>query len=130
MTQKTTQFYKRILLLDGIFFLIAIVIYLLFSPIHAYALLTAIVATTLNTFTGFYYIQKYINASTADFNTYIYGSTFVRLLGMMVVIALVLLLSNFPQITFILGLFISYIYKSVLEIIFIHKNSTQRHEKS
>lgn len=130
MTQKATQFYKRILLLDCLSLLIAAALYFFLSPIHAYALLTAIGATTLNTFTGFYYIQKYMNASTEDFNSYVYGSTFARLLGMMIVIALVLLFSNFPQITFILSLFISYIYKSVLEIIFIHKNSTQRHEKS
>lgn len=127
---NSSGFYKKIIFTDLIALLLAIVLYILLAPIHAYSLITASLITTLNTGIGFYFIQKYLHASTEEFNSYVYGSTFGRLIGMMVVIGTVLLFTNFPQITFILSLFISYIYKSVLEIIFIHKNSTQRHEKS
>jgi O-antigen/teichoic acid export membrane protein len=130
MTSQSRAFYLKILWTDVIVILIAAVIYLYVAPIHAYAMVSATVITTINTLIGFYFIQKYIHASTEDFNSYVYGSTFGRMIGMMIVIGAILLFSNFPQITFILSLFISYIYKSVLEIIFIHKNSTQRHEKS
>ncbi len=127
---KYSGFYKNVLISDVVACFIAIILVIRFTPAHAYALVTASVITTFNTAIGFYFIQKYINATAEQFNSYIYGSTFGRLLGMMIVIGFVLLFSNFPQITFVLSLFVSYIYKSVLEIIFIHKNSTQRHEKS
>lgn len=130
MEQKTKSFYSKILLTDFFAVVVAVVLYYQLGLDHAYALISASIITSLNTGIGFYFIQKYINASTEDFNSYVYGSTFGRMIGMMVVIGVILLFSNFPQITFILSLFISYIYKSVLEIIFIHKNSTQRHEKS
>lgn len=127
---KSSGFYRKILFTDFIAIIIGIVLYFQMEPVHSYSLITASFITTINAAIGFYFIQKYINSSTEDFNSYVYGSTFGRMIGMMVVIGIVLLFSNFPQITFILSLFISYIYKSVLEIIFIHKNSTQRHEKS
>lgn len=130
MILRASSFYARILISDLVALLFCVVVYINLAPLHAYAILVSTVATTLNAIIGFYYIRKYLHASTEDFNSYIYGSTFGRLLGMMLVIGLILLYSNFPQITFILSLFISYIYKSVLEIIFIHKNYTQRHEKS
>lgn len=127
---RPSGFYKTILLTDFLVLIIAVLIYNFWAPVHAYALIAATLITTLNAGIGFYFIFKYLNASTEEFNSYVYGSTFGRLIAMMVVIGIVLVFSNFPQITFILSLFISYIYKSVLEIIFIHKNSTQRHEKS
>lgn len=123
-------FYKKILLTDFLVLVIAVAVYILWVPVHAFALILASLITTLNAGIGFYFIQKYLYASTKEFNSYVYGSTLGRLIGMMVAIGSVLLFSNFPQITFILSLFISYIYKSVLEIIFIHKNSTQRQVKS
>jgi len=127
---RPSEFYRKILLTDILAIILAGILYYFWVPIHSYALVVASVITSLNAGVGFYFIQKYIHASTEEFNSYVYGSTFGRMIAMMVAIGIVLLFSNFPQITFILSLFISYIYKSVLEIIFIHKNSTQRHEKS
>lgn len=127
---RPSGFYRKILLTDIVAIILGVLMYFYYAPVHAYALFTATLITSLNAGIGFYFIQKYIHAPTEEFNSYVYGSTFGRLIATMVAIGIVLLFSNFPQITFILSLFISYIYKSVLEIIFIHKNSTQRHEKS
>jgi hypothetical protein len=124
------SFYRKILLADVLLLPVVGMLYYYFDGSHVLAAVSAMAITSLNAVVGYYYIKKYLNASSELFNSYVYGSAFGRLLGMMVVIGVILLYTNFPQITFILSLFISYIYKSVLEIIFIHKNSTQRHKKS
>jgi hypothetical protein len=120
-------FTKWIFIIDVLLLSIAAVFYyLLPDPIHFYSMLTSIVITSLNAITGFYLIDKFFHASMSQFMSIVFGSMFFRLMALGVFIIMILLFSNFPQITFIVSLFISYICKSVLEIIFINKKSIQK----
>lgn len=120
-------FTKWILIIDAIlFFLAGVLYYLLLDPIHFYAISTSIGITTLNAISGFYLIDKFFHASMSQFMSIVFGSMFFRLMVLGAFIIMILLFGNFPQITFIVSLFISYICKSVLEIIFINKKSIQK----
>lgn len=100
---------------------------IIYGGSHGIALSTSLLLTTVNVWIGYYFTVHYLHADMNSFVSMVYGSMFLRLAGLCAAILLLLIFSNFPQITFILSLFISYIYKSVLEIIFINKISTQRH---
>jgi hypothetical protein len=120
-------FTKWILIVDFILVSIATGLYFLLSDsIHFYAMLTSIGITTLNALIGFFLIDKFFHASMNQFMSIVFGSMFFRLMALGGFIIVILLFSNFPQITFIVSLFISYICKSVLEIIFINKKSIQK----
>lgn len=120
-------FTKWVVLVDTILISIATLLYfLLTDPIHYYAMLTSIGVTTVNALAGFFLIDRFFNATMGQFMSVVFGSMFFRLMALGGFIILILLFSNFPQITFIVSLFISYICKSVLEIIFINKKSLQK----
>lgn len=118
------DFVIRILLINVLFLMIfGSFLALKFDNLHIFAMLLATAITAANTVIGFYYINKDFNA---DFNTFmstVFGSMFIRLLTLGGVITLILIFTELPQITFTLSLFISYIYNSVLEFIFVHKKS-------
>lgn len=101
----------------------------MYPSIHAVSALTSILLTTINALIGYYYIDRYFHAPMDEFTSFVYGSMFIRLITLGALIFVILALGIFPQITFILSLFISYISKSVLEIIFINNKST-KHDKS
>lgn len=123
-------FSLRIFQIDLVLILvIALPSFLWFASIHGLAALTSILVTSINALIGYYYIDRYFHAPMDEFTSFVYGSMFIRLATLGALIFIILALGIFPQITFILSLFISYISKSVLEIIFINKKST-KHDKS
>lgn len=125
------QFLVYVMLIDSsILVSIALPLYVLMPVEYAVSVVVSTLLTTINTLVGFHYTNKYINAPAEEFVSYVYGSMFFRMVALGGAIFALLLFTNFPQISFILSLFISYLSKSVLEIIFINKRSTQRHEKS
>src|SRR5690606_18393655 len=125
------KFIKNTLIIDAVLLIsIALPLYFMMPSQYAISVIASLIITTTNSLIGFYFQNKYLHAPTEEFISYVYGSMFFRLIGLVGIIVMLLLITNFPQISFILSLFISYLCKSVLEIIFINKKSTQRHEKS
>lgn len=125
------NFIRNVLIIDVVLLIsIALPFYVMMPVEYALSVLASLVLTSTSSIVGFYFQNKYLHAPTDEFVSYVYGSMFFRLIGLLGAIVLILLVTNFPQISFILSLFISYLCKSVLEIIFINKKSTQRHEKS
>ena len=125
------KFIRNVLIIDLVLIVsIALPFYVMMPIEYALSVVASLVLTSTSSIVGFYFQNKYLHAPTEEFVSYVYGSMFFRLVGLLGAIVLILLITNFPQISFILSLFISYLCKSVLEIIFINKKSTQRHEKS
>lgn len=123
-------FSQKIFQIDLVLILIIVLpSYFWFAAIDVLAALTSILITSINALIGYYYIDRYFHAPMDEFTSFVYGSMFIRLVTLGALIFIILALGIFPQITFILSLFISYISKSVLEIIFINKKST-KHDKS
>jgi hypothetical protein len=125
------NFIRNVLIIDVVLLIsIALPFYVMMPVEYALSVAASLVLTSTSSIIGFYFQNKYLHAPTEEFVSYVYGSMFFRLVGLLGAIVFILLITNFPQISFILSLFISYLCKSVLEIIFINKKSTQRHEKS
>lgn len=125
------NFIRKVLIIDIVLLVsIALPFYVMMPVEYALSVVASLALTSTSSIIGFYFQNKYLHAPTEEFVSYVYGSMFFRLVGLLGAIVLILLITNFPQISFILSLFISYLCKSVLEIIFINKKSTQRHEKS
>lgn len=85
------------------------------------ALLLAIVISTLNAIAAFAFAKSGIHADMNTFMVKVMGGMGLRMLVMLIVVFLVIFLTKLPIFVFIISLFISYISKSVLEIIFILK---------
>ncbi len=85
------------------------------------ALLLAVVISTLNAIAAFAFAKSGIHADMNTFMVKVMGGMGLRMLVMLIVVFLVIFLSKLPIFVFIISLFISYISKSVLEIIFILK---------
>lgn len=102
---------------------------------HAYGMsaltgmIVALVLTTVNVLVGYWLIVRSIDKSMNDFMKKVFGGMVVRMFILMGVIAFILLATKIHQNSFIISLFISYICKSVIEIIFINKRS-QNHRVS
>ena len=125
------KYIRDVLIIDLVLLIsIALPFYVMMPVEYALSVVASLALTSTSSIVGFYFQNKYLHAPTEEFVSYVYGSMFFRLVGLLGAIVFILLITNFPQISFILSLFISYLCKSVLEIIFIHKKSTQRHEKS
>ena len=125
------NFIRNVLIIDLVLLVsIALPFYVMMPVVYALSVVASLVLTSTSSIVGYYFQNKYLHAPTEEFVSFVYGSMFFRLVGMIGAIVIILLVTNFPQISFILSLFISYLCKSVLEIIYINKKSTQRHEKS
>lgn len=83
------------------------------------------VLTTLNILAGYYFLSRYFEAPYQTFLKMVFGSMTVRLILMLAFVVGIILLLKLDQNSFIISLFISYIYKSVIEIIFINKKSRE-----
>lgn len=121
------SFLRQIFVINGIalVFVGGTLAYL--QPIeHFLAFLLAITITFVNAIVGCYYIDQNFDASFNDFMSTVFGSMFFRLFALGVLITLLLIFSATPQITFTLSLFISYIFNSVLEFIFINRKSAKK----
>jgi hypothetical protein len=92
---------------------------------HFPGILIAIVITTVNAVAAVILAGKGLNGTMNDFMLRAMGGMGVRLAAMLIVIFLLLGFTNIPEFSFIISLFISYICKSVLEIIFILKLRNQ-----
>lgn len=118
------SFVYKILLIDLIMLLFGVLpIYLLFGRNDAVSALIALVLTTAYTLLGSYYTNAYFEADFNKFMSKVFGAIFIRLVVLAASIFLILRFSNLPQITFTVSIFISYLSKSVLEILFINKKS-------
>jgi hypothetical protein len=117
---------RQILFVDILALVSASVMVFVNMPVaHAVALLLVAVLTTAYALIGYYVVETYLDSDSETFMSKVFGGVFIRLAGLASLVFLILWLSNLPQITFIVGLFISYISKSVLEIIFIHRKSAK-----
>ncbi|MCH8558035.1 MAG: hypothetical protein LAT84_09445 [Balneolia bacterium] len=91
------------------------------EPAGIIALLLALAVTTLNAIAAFAFAKGGIHAEMNTFMVKVMGGMGLRMLVMLIVVFLVIFLTELPIFVFIISLFISYISKSVLEIIFILK---------
>lgn len=122
------NYIRNVFIIDLVLLIsIALPFYVMMPVEYALSVVASLALTSISSIVGFYFQNKYLHAPTEEFVSFVYGSMFFRLIGLLGAIVLTLLMTNFPQISFILSLFISYLCKSVLEIIFINKKSTQRH---
>ncbi|WP_124245540.1 hypothetical protein [Cyclonatronum proteinivorum] len=83
--------------------------------------LLALVTTSLNAIAAFYFAKAGIHATMNVFMLKVMGGMGLRMLVMLAIVFLIIFLTELPQFQFIISLFIAYICKSVLEIIFILK---------
>jgi hypothetical protein len=100
-------------------------VYWLLGTSSFVSIVIALALTTVYSLIGAFYITKYFNAPFDEFMSKIFGAVFLRLAGLAVSIFLILKFTSFPEITFTVCVFISYISKSVQEIIFINKKSAK-----
>jgi F0F1-type ATP synthase assembly protein I len=112
----------KLLLIDFILFTIAGMLFYFFWGVHHIpGLIIALVMTSVNTLVAFYFAEKGMKGSTAQFMTRVFGGMGIRLPLMLGVIILIISFTNLPQYSFIICLFISYLCKSILEIIDVLK---------
>jgi hypothetical protein len=110
-------------------FLIALGGYPLFSLLGKSGLiggLLALVLTTTNVMVGYYYIEKYFSAEFSVFMQKVFGSMALRLLALSAFIFMILKFVPINKIGFIISLFVSYICKSVQEMILLNSKSKKK----
>ncbi len=88
-----------------------------FLPGH----ILAMVVTGLNAVSALYLAKSSIDAGMNVFMVKVMGGMGLRLFVMLLVVTGVIFLTNLPQLGFIISLFVCYISKSVLEIIYVLK---------
>ncbi|HKI45941.1 MAG TPA: hypothetical protein VKA08_11480 [Balneolales bacterium] len=92
-------------------------------------MIVALVMTTANVLAGYWIIIRSFHLDMSDFMKRVFGGMGIRMFVLMGLIVIILLVTKINQNSFIISLFISYICKSVIEIIFINKRS-QNHRVS
>lgn len=83
--------------------------------------LIALVSTSLNAIAALYFAKGGINAGMNVFMLKVMGGMGLRMIVMLIMVFIIIFLTHLPQFGFIISLFIAYIIKSVLEIIYILK---------
>ena len=112
--------------MDVLFILTSVLVTVYWAgTVHLAGLLLAILMTSGNAIAAVMLVKRYLNADMNKFMAGTMGGMMLRLGTMLVIIILIFAFTNIPQISFIIGLFISYICKSVLEIICINKIRNQ-----
>ncbi len=106
-----------LILLGGGLSLLIYVLSMDYLPGH----ILAVVLTSLNAVAALYLAKSSINAGMNVFMVKVMGGMGLRLFVMLVVVAGVIFLTNLPNLGFIISLFVCYISKSVLEIIYVLK---------
>ncbi len=115
-------FYGRILLIDILTIIIALIVCAIIEDYtHMASVLIAVLITTANALVAWNLAKSGAKGSLNSFMGKVLGGMGARLGGMLIIILLLFLFTNLPQISFIITLFISYICKSIQEIIFILK---------
>lgn len=118
----------KLLIIDAILLTIAVVLSLfVIDFIHLPGIIVGILLTTANAIAAVILAARGMKGSMNDFMLKVVGGMGLRLGALLAVVFLLLAFTNIPEFSFIISLFISYICKSVLEIIFIIKirNQTQ-----
>lgn len=120
------RFFVQFLLVNAtLFLLVGGGLYLWSAPDISIAFITATALTMLNTLGGSLHailkLRSDKETRIQDYQLAKVGNMLLRLLLLITAVALILRYTNLPEIAFTLGLFISYICNSVLEVIFILK---------
>lgn len=88
---------------------------------HFLVLVLACILTTLNTAMSYYSISKSMEKKMGQMMGTVFGGMGIRLLLLLAAVVGVIFLTDLPQFSFIISLFICYLSKSVAEIIFINR---------
>jgi hypothetical protein len=88
---------------------------------HFLVLVLACILTTLNAAMSYYSISKSMEKKMGQMMGTVFGGMGLRLLLLLASVVAVIFLTDLPQFSFIISLFICYISKSVAEIIFINR---------
>lgn len=122
-------FVRNTLLMDA--FLIVLGAYPLYETWGMQGLaggLLALLLTTINVVIGFYYIENYFDAEFQIFMRKAFGSMGLRLLALAAFIFMILKFVPINKIGFIITLFVSYICKSVQEMILLNSKTKTKSE--
>lgn len=123
---KFSALLRNVLVTDVMLLTIgAIIAIWLLEPVHLLPITIAVMLTTLYTLLGVWYTHTYFDAPHDVFMSKVYGAVAVRLVLLAASIFVILKFTSLPQITFTVSIFISYIGKSIQEILFIHRKSAQ-----
>jgi|GEM_PF-6439351 len=118
------RFVKHILFTDLILMGAGVLpLYFVASTSHALAALAALIFTSIYTLVGTMLTNRYFHAGHKEFMSNVFGTVATRLLALAAAIFVVLKYTSLPEITFTVSIFISYIGKSIQEILFIHRKS-------
>lgn len=88
--------------------------------------LVALVLTTVNVLVGYYYIELYFDAEFQVFMRKVFGSMGLRLMALAAFIFMILKFAPIDKIGFIITLFVSYISKSVQEMILLQSKTKKK----
>lgn len=88
---------------------------------HYTVLILACLLTTLNTSVSYYLVKKSIQKKMGQMMGAVFGGMGIRLMVLLAAVVAVIFLTDLPQFSFIISLFICYLSKSVAEIIFINR---------
>ena len=126
MNELVKQVLKKLLIIDVILVALALIaIGFWLDMLHLPGMLIAIFLTTTNAVAAILLAKSSMKGTMNDFMLRVMGGMGLRLGVMLIIIFLLFAFSNIPEFSFIISLFISYICKSVLEIIFIIKIRNQ-----
>lgn len=123
-----TTFALTVLIIDAALLMVAgyPVFHLYGLPVFKGVSLAQII-TTANILIGYWIIVRVIDRlNMEEFMKRVLGGMGVRLFIMLALIVVILLNKKINQNGFIIGLIISYIYKSVIEIFYINKKAQKR----
>jgi hypothetical protein len=120
------NFIRTVLLIDLVILVLGYwPVSLLEGEGHYIVLILACILTTLNTVTSYYSITKSIEQKMGTMMGAVFGGMGIRLLVLLAAVVAVIFLTELPQFSFIISLFICYLSKSVAEIIFINRIRTK-----
>lgn len=86
----------------------------------------ASVSTTLNALAAAAIVRRVHASGMNTFMMALFGSMMARMLLMLLLVVVVVAATDLPHFTFTISLFVAYICKSVLEMMFIHQFSAKR----
>lgn len=121
------NFIRNILLMDV--FLLALGGYPLYSILQWPGFIggvLALILTTVNVLVGYYFIERYFSAEFSVFMQKVFGSMALRLLALAAFIFMILKFVPIDKIGFIISLFVSYISKSVQEMLLLNSKSKKK----
>jgi hypothetical protein len=124
--KKSSSIYQHILITDLLLIAFGVLVtYLFLEWSDVLATLLGIGLTSMYAFAGAWHVNTYFYAPHDVFMSKIYGMVALRLGLLAASIFVVMMFTSLPEITFIVSVFISYITKSIQEILFIHRKSAK-----